>query len=136
MFKLNLYLTLKKHKGNTKRMLMNIGRNNLELQGWGPGLALTTTYENNKAIKEVGPLEARSNPHCKTNQCCDFPTQAFRFYENPSCVSCFFVGTLPRRSKFFKVYQKTCHNMTLLYSFSIFFTSHFSWCTWTQNVWY
>jgi hypothetical protein len=53
---------------------MNIGRNNLELQGWGLGLASTTTYENNKAIKEVGSLEARSNPHCKINYCCDFPT--------------------------------------------------------------
>jgi hypothetical protein len=29
MFALNLYLTLKKHKGDTKRMLMNIGKNNL-----------------------------------------------------------------------------------------------------------
>jgi hypothetical protein len=29
MFEFNLYLTLKKHKGNTKIMLMNIGKNNL-----------------------------------------------------------------------------------------------------------
>ncbi len=29
MFELNLYLTLKKNKGDIKRMLMNIGRNNL-----------------------------------------------------------------------------------------------------------
>jgi hypothetical protein len=85
---------------------MNIRRNNLELQGWGPSLASTTTYENNKAIKEVGSSEGRSKPHCKTNQCCGFPTQASRFYENPSCVSCFFVGALPRGFKFFKVYQK------------------------------
>jgi hypothetical protein len=117
---------LKKHKGNTRRMLMNIGRNDLELQGWGPNLASITTYENNKAIKEIGSSEARCNPHCKTNQCCGFPIQASKFYENPSCVSCFFVRTLPRGSKFFKVYQKTCHNMTLLYSFFILFTSLFS----------
>jgi hypothetical protein len=29
MFELNLYLTLKKHKGDTRRILMNIGMNNL-----------------------------------------------------------------------------------------------------------
>jgi hypothetical protein len=29
MFEFNLYLTLKKHKDNTRKMLMNIGRNNL-----------------------------------------------------------------------------------------------------------
>jgi hypothetical protein len=29
MFELNLYLTSKKHKGDTRRMLMNIGNNNL-----------------------------------------------------------------------------------------------------------
>ncbi len=28
MFEFNLYMTLKKHKGNTKRMLMNIKKNN------------------------------------------------------------------------------------------------------------
>jgi hypothetical protein len=32
MFELNLYLTLKKHKGNIKRMLMNIKRNNPTLR--------------------------------------------------------------------------------------------------------
>jgi len=54
-----------------------------------------TTYQNNKAIKKVGSLEARSIPHCKTNQWHGFPTQVFKFYENPSYVSCFLVGTLP-----------------------------------------
>jgi hypothetical protein len=54
-----------------------------------------TTYQNNKAIREVGSLEARSIPHRETNQCNRFPIQAFKFYDNPSCVSCFFVGTLP-----------------------------------------
>jgi hypothetical protein len=29
MFELNLYLTLKKHKDDTKKMLMNMGKNNL-----------------------------------------------------------------------------------------------------------
>jgi len=58
-------------------------------------LALTTTYQDNKAIKKVGSLEARSIPHWETNQCHGFPTQVSRFYENPSCVSCFLVGTLP-----------------------------------------
>jgi hypothetical protein len=28
MFEFNLYLTLKKYKGDTRRMLMNMGRNN------------------------------------------------------------------------------------------------------------
>jgi hypothetical protein len=58
-------------------------------------LASTTTYQNNKAIGEVGSSEARSIPHFETNQCCGFPTQTSRFYENPFCVSCFFVRTLP-----------------------------------------
>jgi hypothetical protein len=46
-------------------------------------------------IKKVGSLEASSIFDCETNQCRDFSTQASRFYDNPSCVSCFFVGTLP-----------------------------------------
>jgi hypothetical protein len=54
-----------------------------------------TTYQNIKAIRKVGSSKARSIPHCETNQCYGFPTQVFRFYENPSCVSCFFIGTLP-----------------------------------------
>jgi hypothetical protein len=28
MLEFNFYLTLKKHKGNTRKMLMNIGKNN------------------------------------------------------------------------------------------------------------
>ncbi len=58
-------------------------------------MVLVTTYQDNKAIKEVGSLEARSIFHYETNQCHDFLIQVFRFYENPSCVSCFLVGTLP-----------------------------------------
>jgi hypothetical protein len=54
-----------------------------------------TTYHDNKAIKEVGSLKARSIIHCETNQCRGFLTQASKFYENPSYVSCFLVGTLP-----------------------------------------
>jgi hypothetical protein len=54
-----------------------------------------TTFQNNKVIKEVESLEARSIFHCETNQCCDFPTWAFKFYENPSYVSFLLVGTLP-----------------------------------------
>jgi hypothetical protein len=56
---------------------------------------LTTTYQNNKAIKEVGLSKARSIPHCETKQCHGFPIQASKFYDNPSYVSCFFIGTLP-----------------------------------------
>ncbi len=67
----------------------------IELQGSGPSLALMITYQNNKVIREVESSEVRSILHCKTNQCHGFPTQASRFYENPSYVSCFFVGTLP-----------------------------------------
>ncbi len=40
--------------------------------------------------QKLGPIF-----YCETNQCHDFLTQAFMFYENPSCVSCFLVGTLP-----------------------------------------
>jgi hypothetical protein len=53
------------------------------------------TYQNNKAIREVGSSKVRSIPHDETNQCCGFPTQVSRFYANPSCVSCFLIGTLP-----------------------------------------
>jgi hypothetical protein len=61
-----------------------------------------TTYQNNKAIQEVRSLKTRSIFHCETNQCHGFWTQTFRFYEIPSCVSYFLVGTLhvftiPRR---------------------------------------
>jgi hypothetical protein len=69
MFKLNFYVTLKKCKGDTRRMLMNIKRNVNQLQDWGPSLVLMTTYQDNKAIKEVGSLQAKSIPHCETNQC-------------------------------------------------------------------
>jgi len=67
-----------------------------QLQGQGPSLVSMTTYQNNKVIREIGSLEARSIPHCKTKHCHSFPIQTLRFYENPSCVSCFLVGTLPR----------------------------------------
>jgi hypothetical protein len=73
-------------------MLINIRKSN---QGRGPSLVLMTTYQDNKDIKEVGLLEARSILQCETNQWHYFLTQAFRFYENPSRVSCFLVGTLP-----------------------------------------
>ncbi len=46
-------------------------------------------------IKEVGSLKAKSIPNCETNQCHGFSIEVFRFYDNPSCVSCFFVGTWP-----------------------------------------
>jgi hypothetical protein len=59
-------------------------------------LVLMTTYQNNKIITKVQSLEVRSNLHCETNQCYDFPTQVSKFYENPSYVSCFLVGILPR----------------------------------------
>ncbi len=54
-----------------------------------------TTYHDNKAIKEVGSLKARSILHCETNQCHGFLIQASKLYENPSYVPCFLVGTLP-----------------------------------------
>jgi hypothetical protein len=66
-----------------------------QLQGWGLGLVSMTTYQKNKTIKEVGSFKARSILHCETNQCHGFPIQVSKFYENSSCVSCFFVGTLP-----------------------------------------
>jgi hypothetical protein len=65
-----------------------------QFQGRGLCLALTTTYQNNKANKKVGSLEARSIPHCETNHY-GFLIQDSKFYENPSCVSCFLVRTLP-----------------------------------------
>jgi hypothetical protein len=54
-----------------------------------------TTFQNNKAIKEVKSSKARSILHCETNQCHDFPIEVFRFYENPFYFSHFLVGTLP-----------------------------------------
>jgi len=94
MLEFNLYLTLKKHKGDIRKMLMNIRRKN-------PSSRSKTkfgfdTYQNNKAIRKVGSSKARSIPYCEANQCHGFPIQAFRFYENPSHVSCFPIGTLPR----------------------------------------
>jgi hypothetical protein len=47
-----------------------------------------TTYQDNKAMREVGSSKARSIPNCETNQCHGFPTQTSRFYENPFRVSC------------------------------------------------
>jgi len=83
-------------------MLMNI-EGTTQLQGRGLGLALMTPYQDNKAIKEVESSKARSIPHCEINQCCDFLTQAFGFYENPSYVLCvslfepYHASTIPRR---------------------------------------
>jgi hypothetical protein len=93
MSKFNLYLTFKKHKGDTRKMLMNIKRNN-PISKSRPSLALMTTYQNNKAAIKVGSSKVRSIPHYETIQCRGFSTQASKFYENPSCVSCFLVGTL------------------------------------------
>jgi hypothetical protein len=53
-----------------------------QLQGQGPNLASTTTYQDNKTIREVGSLKVRFIPHCETNQFCGFSTEASRFYEN------------------------------------------------------
>jgi hypothetical protein len=36
-----------------------------QLQGWGLNLVSTTTYQDNKAIKEVGSLDVRSIFHVK-----------------------------------------------------------------------
>ncbi len=66
-----------------------------QLQGWGLGLVSTTTYQNNKTIRKVGSSKVKSICHCETYKCHGFPTQDFKFYDNPSCVSCFFGGTLP-----------------------------------------
>jgi hypothetical protein len=46
-----------------------------QLQSQGVGLALTITYQNNKAIKEVGSSKVESILHCEANQCRDFPIQ-------------------------------------------------------------
>jgi hypothetical protein len=46
--------------------------------------------------KKLDHQKVKSIPQCEINQCCGFPTQASRLYENPSYVSCFFIGTLPR----------------------------------------
>ncbi len=73
---------------------MNIGRNNQTLK-LGTKFNFNNNISNNEAIKEVGSLEIRSIPHCEAYQCCGFPTQAPKFYENRSNVSCFLIGTLP-----------------------------------------
>ncbi len=54
-----------------------------------------TIYQNNKSIEEVGSPKVRSIPHYETYQCCVFPTQVFKLYENTSNVSCFLIGNLP-----------------------------------------
>jgi hypothetical protein len=58
-----------------------------QFQGWVLGLA-STTYYDNKAIRIVGSLEAKSIVHCETNKCCGFPIWVSRFSKNPSCLSC------------------------------------------------
>jgi hypothetical protein len=76
MFELNLYLTLKKHKGNIRRMLMNIGNNNPK---WGTKFA----FDNNILRQQRSwTLETKFIIHCETNQCCGFSTQASSFYDN------------------------------------------------------
>jgi hypothetical protein len=50
---------------------MNIGRNN-PTSSQRLGLASTTTYQDNKAIRKVGSLEARFIFHYETNQCSGF----------------------------------------------------------------
>jgi hypothetical protein len=95
MLKLNLYLTLEKHKGDIRKMLIHWKEQLNFKVGRGPSVALMTTYQDNKTIREMGSSKARSNFHCEINQCCGFPVQAFKFYENPSYVSCFLVRTLP-----------------------------------------
>jgi hypothetical protein len=55
-------------------------------------------------IKTTRPLQKLNNHRlgqfliCETNQCRGFPIQVFRFYENPSCVSCFLIKFLPYAS--------------------------------------
>jgi hypothetical protein len=39
-----------------------------QLQGRGPGLVSTITYQDNKAIRDFGLSKARSIPHCELNQ--------------------------------------------------------------------
>jgi len=72
---------------------MNIGRNNLASR-----LGTKFGFDNNIS-KQQGHqiswiIKARSISHCETNQCRHFPTQVSKFYENPSCVSCFLIGNL------------------------------------------
>jgi hypothetical protein len=66
-------------------MLMNIKRNN-PVSSWGPSLASTKTYQNNKAIKEVGSSKVKSNIHYETNQCCGFPIQAYHMFTIPGRI--------------------------------------------------
>ncbi len=66
-----------------------------QFQSRKPSLVSTTTYQNNKTIREVRSSKDKSISHCETNHCHGFRTKASRFYENSSCISCFLVGTLP-----------------------------------------
>jgi hypothetical protein len=75
-------------------MLINIGKNN-PISRSRTEFGFDDNIPRQKVIKKVGSSEARSILHCETNKCHDFLTQPFRFYDNPSCVSCFLVGTLP-----------------------------------------
>ncbi len=73
---------------------MNIEKNNPS-SSQGPNVASLMTYQENKAIREIGLSKVKSIPHCETNQCHGFLIEASMFYESPSCVTCFLVGTLP-----------------------------------------
>jgi hypothetical protein len=73
MFELNLYLTLKKHKGDTRRMLMNIKKNNL-VSRLGTMFNFNENISKQQGHQKVGSSKTRSIPHCETNQCHGFPT--------------------------------------------------------------
>jgi hypothetical protein len=60
-----------------------------------PSLALMTKHQDNSTFNKIGLPNIWSLHYHETNQCCGLPTQTSKLHESPSCVSYFFIGTLP-----------------------------------------
>ncbi len=92
-----------------------------KFQGHRSSLASMTKHQNNSAFKEIGLLKTWSIHHHEIDKCCGFLAQTFRFHENSSYISCFFVGTIfhastiPKRGHEHPHYHRCqCHGV---YSF-------------------
>jgi hypothetical protein len=55
-----------------------------------------TTHQNNSTFREIRLPKTWSIHHHEINQRGGLPTQISKFYKDPSNVSCFYVGTLPK----------------------------------------
>ncbi len=62
-----------------------------KLQGQRPSLVLMTKYQNDTTFREIGLPKTWSIHHHQENQWSGLSTEAFKFHENSSCVSFFFM---------------------------------------------